>query len=74
MFPLISKRNVSPGSVVAKAFNGAGVGTQTHDLHVKTLDGDIPPPPRVSGTKLRFNGNSTLVFQANPYVEHTDFD
>ncbi|XP_028968432.1 Down syndrome cell adhesion molecule-like protein 1 homolog [Galendromus occidentalis] len=34
-------------SVVAKASNGAGVGIQTHDLHVKTLDGDIPPPPRV---------------------------
>lgn len=34
-------------SVVVKAFNGAGVGRQTPDLHVKTLEGDVPPPPRV---------------------------
>uniref|UniRef100_A0A147BG62 Putative cell adhesion molecule n=1 Tax=Ixodes ricinus TaxID=34613 RepID=A0A147BG62_IXORI len=39
-------------SVVVKAFNAAGSGVASHELHVKTLDGDVPPPPKVfvSGT------------------------
>ncbi|CAN7989155.1 unnamed protein product, partial [Ixodes hexagonus] len=39
-------------SVVVKAYNAAGSGVASHELHVKTLDGDVPPPPKVfvSGT------------------------
>ncbi|XP_077540887.1 cell adhesion molecule Dscam1-like [Haemaphysalis longicornis] len=39
-------------AVIAKAYNAAGSGIASHELHVKTLDGDLPPPPKVfvSGT------------------------
>ncbi|XP_077487047.1 cell adhesion molecule Dscam1-like isoform X3 [Amblyomma americanum] len=39
-------------AVIAKAYNAAGSGVPSHELHVKTLDGDVPPPPKVfvSGT------------------------
>ncbi|XP_070395113.1 cell adhesion molecule Dscam1-like isoform X4 [Dermacentor albipictus] len=39
-------------AVIVKAYNAAGSGVASHELHVKTLDGDVPPPPKVfvSGT------------------------
>ncbi|XP_064487529.1 hemicentin-1-like [Ornithodoros turicata] len=39
-------------AVIVKAYNGAGSGVASHELHVKTLDGDVPTPPKVfvSGT------------------------
>ncbi|OQR76598.1 neogenin-like [Tropilaelaps mercedesae] len=46
-FFLTGLQKATEYSVVVKAFNGAGVGRQTPDLHVKTLEGDLPPSPRV---------------------------
>nr|XP_037281520.1 Down syndrome cell adhesion molecule-like protein Dscam2 isoform X1 [Rhipicephalus microplus] len=39
-------------AIIVKAYNAAGSGVASHELHVKTLDGDVPPPPKVfvSGT------------------------
>jgi len=47
-------------NIVIKAYNSVGVGLQTHDLSVRTLDGDIPPPPKVF---VGATGSSTITVQ-----------
>ncbi|XP_022690649.1 Down syndrome cell adhesion molecule-like protein 1 homolog isoform X3 [Varroa jacobsoni] len=59
-FFLTGLQKATDYSVVVKAFNGAGVGRQTPDLHVKTLEGDVPPPPRVF---VGATGISTITIQ-----------
>ncbi|GBL76498.1 Down syndrome cell adhesion molecule-like protein 1 [Araneus ventricosus] len=44
-FFLTNLLKASDYSVVVKAFNSAGSGKPSHELYVRTLDGDLPPAP-----------------------------
>ncbi|GIY09031.1 down syndrome cell adhesion molecule-like protein 1 [Caerostris extrusa] len=42
-FFLTNLLKASDYSVVVKAYNSAGSGPPSHELYVRTLDGDLPP-------------------------------
>ncbi|XP_055939792.1 cell adhesion molecule DSCAM-like isoform X4 [Argiope bruennichi] len=44
-FFLTNLLKASDYSVVVKAYNSAGSGPPSHELYVRTLDGDLPPAP-----------------------------
>ncbi|KAG8178108.1 hypothetical protein JTE90_017455 [Oedothorax gibbosus] len=44
-FFLTNLLKASDYSVVVKAYNAAGSGPPSHELYVRTLDGDLPPAP-----------------------------
>ncbi|XP_054724330.1 cell adhesion molecule DSCAML1-like [Uloborus diversus] len=61
-------------SVVVKAFNGAGSGPPSHELYVRTLDGDLPPAPSVyviatSATSVSLRWNTRKI--DNPLSGYT---